>query len=170
MKHQKKTALIILVAIIAMSMIWGTIYNLSNNEIVDSDVFFEGKHLETEKKLNTYLDYENFIKGDNVISHEIENGDKIVRWKDGDRTSVYIANKNNTLLMILSLTYFKDMPSCVTAYEKNKTLAQKIYKTRAKNTGLDNSSVLLKDQKEIMLYCAKNGDEYVNMVTYRYIQ
>jgi hypothetical protein len=93
MKHQKKTALIILVAIIAMSMIWSTIYNLSNNEIVDSDVFFEGKHLETEKKLNTYLDYENFIKGDNVISHEIENGDKIVRWKDGDRTSVYIANK-----------------------------------------------------------------------------
>lgn len=168
---KNKAPIIAVLALILMSVIGAVLYTISQPKILDNDDFFESKYLEVEKVLNTKLDYDAFIKGSNVLTHEIKNEEKIVRWQDGDRTVMYVTDMNNTLLMVVYFSYLKDMNACISTYDNNKKKAQKIYKTRAKDGGLDYSSELRKDNKQILLYCANTGDkEFNSFVSYTYIK
>lgn len=146
-------------------------YQYSRKPVMElTDNFFESKYQEVESKLNTKLDYDNFIKGWNVLSHEIKNGEKLVRWKDGDKIALYVTDMDNNLLMIVYTTYLNSMENCVNAYQTNLAQAQNIYKATAVKGPLDYSSQLTTSNKEILFYCSGVDKEYVNLTSYQYIK
>lgn len=162
---------IILISAFLVVVGCATAYHHSRQPVIKyTDNFFEGKYKEVEAKLNTKLDYDNFIKGWNIISYEIKNNEKIVRLKDGDDNVMYVTDMDNNLLMIVYSTYLNSMDNCIKAYQTNLAQAQNIYKVNTTKGGLDYSSQLNVGNKEILFFCSGINKEYINMTSYQYIK